>query len=128
MIEFDYAVSTTFRLAEAEQNGERLRREDYMSHKEREDEAWVEARLGEMKLLANNDFVEPLPGLGQAGQRQLVEQSRTLASHNRELVAYLEKLQGIIEYYQKKKGVRKPFSPQGSGQVKQPNKLKAIET
>ena len=67
-VEFDFPCSATFRLAEAEMNSDRVRREDYMTCKERayerlvlEDEAQVEARFREMKLKANSHFIKPSP-------------------------------------------------------------------
>lgn len=59
-LEFDFPCSATYRLAEAEVNGEQIRREDYMTHKEREqekerDEDWeaVERAFQANKLQEN---------------------------------------------------------------------------
>ena len=92
MIEFDFPCSTTFRLAEAEMNGEHLRREDYMTSRERETEQWIN-----LKLTEETEEIED-----STDHKQLVEQSRTLAKHNREMMKYLKELEGIIKYYQKK--------------------------
>ena len=114
MIEFDFPCSTTFRLAEAEMNGEYLRREDYMTSREREIEQWINHHLTEK--------TETEEIKDSTNHQQLVEQSRTLAKHNREMVKYLRELESIIKYYQKKG----PIAPMAKAEQGKSRRQKGI--
>jgi len=52
MIEFDFPCSSTFRLAEAELNGETVNPNDYLTQAERDSLAWVERAWAEVEKQA----------------------------------------------------------------------------
>ena len=52
MIDFDYPCSITFRLAEAELNGETINPNDYLTKAERDSQEWVERAWAEVEKQA----------------------------------------------------------------------------